>query len=315
MAPSAITLPSCSTVTLRAISSMKAMSCSTTTSECLPASESKSSAVLSVSSSVIPATGSSSSRSCGSCISSIPISSHCFCPCDNIPARRRASGSSLIVSRELEILEHRVPLEHGRLLELAADAGVGDLGLGHLGEIDRLPEEGAPGVGLGLAGDDIHHRRLAGAVRPDHAAQFAHIDQQRQVVQRPESVEAHTDAVEVQDALMRRVEALGIHPGPRSDGAVPMLLCGAHDALLRQSLSPASPRGRNSVTRMNSSPSANSQYSGNALVNQLLPRLTAAAPNIGPTSVPRPPTAVQIAISIELAGDISLGLMIPTCGT
>src|ERR1700716_3901867 len=57
MAPSAITLPSCSTVTLRAISSMNAMSCSTTTSECLPASERKSSAVLSVSSSLIPATG------------------------------------------------------------------------------------------------------------------------------------------------------------------------------------------------------------------------------------------------------------------
>src|SRR5205823_13708069 len=90
---------------------------------------------------------------------------------------------------------------------------------------------------------------------------------------------------------------------------------GAHGTLLRQSRNPASPRGRNSVTRTNSSPSANSQYSGNALVNQLLPRLTAAAPNTGPTSVPRPPTAVQISISIELAGDISLGLMIPTCGT
>ena len=36
---------------------------------------------------------------------------------------------------------------------------------------------------------------------------------------------------------------------------------------------------------------------------------------IGPISVPRPPTATQIAISIEFAGDISLGLMMPTCGT
>ena len=34
-----------------------------------------------------------------------------------------------------------------------------------------------------------------------------------------------------------------------------------------------------------------------------------------PTSVPRPPTATQIAISIEFDGCISLGLMIPTCGT
>jgi hypothetical protein len=46
-----------------------------------------------------------------------------------------------------------------------------------------------------------------------------------------------------------------------------------------------------------------------------LPRFTAAAPNTGPINVPRPPTAVQIAISIEFAGDISPGLMMPTWGT
>ena len=36
--PSASTLPSCSTVTLRAICETNSMSCSTTTSECRPAS-------------------------------------------------------------------------------------------------------------------------------------------------------------------------------------------------------------------------------------------------------------------------------------
>ena len=36
---------------------------------------------------------------------------------------------------------------------------------------------------------------------------------------------------------------------------------------------------------------------------------------IGPTNVPRPPTAVQITTSIELAGENSPGLMMPTCGT
>ncbi len=36
---------------------------------------------------------------------------------------------------------------------------------------------------------------------------------------------------------------------------------------------------------------------------------------IGPTMVPRPPTAVQITTSIELAGSNSPGLMIPTWGT
>ena len=36
---------------------------------------------------------------------------------------------------------------------------------------------------------------------------------------------------------------------------------------------------------------------------------------IGPIMVPRPPTAVQMTTSMELAGSNSLGLMIPTCGT
>ena len=36
---------------------------------------------------------------------------------------------------------------------------------------------------------------------------------------------------------------------------------------------------------------------------------------IGPISVPRPPTAVQMTTSIELAGANSPGLMMPTCGT
>ena len=71
----------------------------------------------------------------------------------------------------------------------------------------------------------------------------------------------------------------------------------------------------NSVTAMKIAPSANSQYSGKATVKKLLAPFTRPAPRIAPTSVPRPPTATQIAISIELAGDISLGLMMPTCGT
>ncbi len=64
------------------------MSCSTTTMRMLPRSSMNSSAVRSVSASVMPATGSSSSSSCGSCISSMPISSHCFWPCDSSPAGR-----------------------------------------------------------------------------------------------------------------------------------------------------------------------------------------------------------------------------------
>ena len=50
-------------------------------------------------------------------------------------------------------------------------------------------------------------------------------------------------------------------------------------------------------------------------MNQLLAPLTKNAPMMGPIKVPRPPTAAQIAISMPAAGLISLGLMMPTCGT
>jgi len=66
---------------------------------------------------------------------------------------------------------------------------------------------------------------------------------------------------------------------------------------------------------MNRAPRKNSQYSGKATVNQLFMPLTSPAPSSGPISVPRPPRATHTAASIELVGDISLGLMMPTWGT
>ena len=60
-----------------------------------------------------------------------------------------------------------------RLLELAADAGLRDLRLGQRQQIDVLAEPGRSRVRPRLAGDDVHHRRLAGAVRTDDAAQLA----------------------------------------------------------------------------------------------------------------------------------------------
>ena len=119
----------------------------------------------SVSCGVIPATGSSTSSSSGSCMSSMPISSHCFCPWDSVPASAaRCAGQPddledvvdvialggcqagderlperlVAPERELEILEHRQLLEHGRLLKLAADARLCNLGLGERQEIDVL---------------------------------------------------------------------------------------------------------------------------------------------------------------------------------
>src|SRR5213078_1088899 len=78
---------------------------------------------------------------------------------------------------------------------------------------------------------------------------------------------------------------------------------------------PTMPRGNTSVVSTNSPPRKNSQISGAALVSQVFARLTRTAPIIAPVSVPRPPTDTQIAISIELPGENSLGLMMPTCGT
>ena len=69
------------------------------------------------------------------------------------------------------------------------------------------------------------------------------------------------------------------------------------------------------MTRTKAAPSTNSQISGKFAVSQLLPAATISAPSAAPTSVPRPPSATQITISIEFAGENSLGLMMPTCGT
>ena len=79
---------------------------------------------------------------------------------------------------------------------------IGDLGLGEPREVDRLAEERGALVGPRLAGDHVHHRGLARAVGSDHAAQLARIDDQGEVVERLEAVEADRDAVEVEDAAV-----------------------------------------------------------------------------------------------------------------
>src|SRR4029079_17622640 len=117
-------------------------------------------------------------------------------------------------------------------------------------------------------------------------------------------VERHGDRIKVQDCAVTEVDA-GPKEMPVADPRILAADLGiGNRAVLGEAgidvhyfftHKPAIPRGRYSVTRMNSSPNRYSQYSGNACVNQLLPRLTTAAPMTGPMSVPRPPTAVQIA--------------------
>ena len=63
--------------------------------------------------------------------------------------------------------------------------------------VAALPEKHVAGVGPGLAGDDVHHGGLAGAVRADDGAHLARLDDEGQFVERLEAVERHGDAVEI----------------------------------------------------------------------------------------------------------------------
>ena len=92
-------------------------------------------------------------------------------------------------------------LEDGWLLELAADAEIGNRSLVELGEINRPVEQNIAIIGLGLAGDDIHHRRFTGAIRPDNRTHFAGFDRQRKAVDRLKPVKGDADAIEVKEII------------------------------------------------------------------------------------------------------------------
>ena len=66
---------------------------------------------------------------------------------------------------------------------------VGDVGLVELGQIVPALEIDLAGVRPRLAGDDVHHRRLAGAVGADDRAHLAGRQHQRQAAQRAVAVE------------------------------------------------------------------------------------------------------------------------------
>ena len=96
-----------------------------------------------------------------------------------------ARGAAVVLQRQQQIVLDGVALEHGRLLELAADAELGDLRPRRAWSGRALPsKEHVAVVGPGLAGDDVHHRGLAGAVRADDGAHLAGLDRERQIVER-----------------------------------------------------------------------------------------------------------------------------------
>src|SRR5213592_3547707 len=222
--PSQSTVPWWRTVTLRAICRTNSMSCSITRTERSAAIVSSSSPVRVVSSSVMPATVSSTSRSSGSCAIIMPISSHCFSPCERAPAFPSALSASRTVSsvrailvglrlaergedplgrppqRELDVVPHREIHEYRRRLELAADAQLGDLVLAQRQQVGVVAEDHAPALGLDAPGDDVEQRRLAGAVRADDHAQLATVHEEVQAAERLEPVEVHGHVFEVHDA-------------------------------------------------------------------------------------------------------------------
>jgi len=80
---------------------------------------------------------------------------------------QRLARAPIGLERQADIVLDRVHVEHGRLLELAADAQQRDLRLVESREVVGAVEIDIAGVGPGLAGDDVHHGGLAGAVRSE----------------------------------------------------------------------------------------------------------------------------------------------------
>ena len=145
-------------------------------------------------------------------------------------------------------------VEHGRLLEFAADAEVGDFGLVEPGQIVQAVEHGFAGVGAGLAGDDVHHRGLAGAVRADDGAHLARLDGERQIVERAEAVERDGDAVEIEECRGERcsiADPYSAGSGSRTPSSAAAEARSRRSAVQCRSV-PMIPRGSSRVTTTNS---------------------------------------------------------------
>ena len=190
------------------------MSCSTTTSVCFPGerlSSSRGAHAFRRPSCRRPARR--RAATCGSCVSNMPISSHCFWPCDSWP------GAPVGFGRQLDRVEHfvdaiarggvepgtkraarhacppcarvrdsrnRVVGEYGRLSGICGRCRCRSIS----GSVKRrrsivCPKNAVRRVGSRPAGDHIHDRGLARAVGADDGAQLAGVDDQRQIVRWP----------------------------------------------------------------------------------------------------------------------------------
>src|SRR5205807_3325887 len=92
-------------------------------------------------------------------------------PIDTLPLvlafapRERLARAAIAFEREPQVVLDAMAVEDRGFLELAPDPELGDLGLVEAGEVEGPAEIHFAAVRSGLAGDDVHHRGLAGAVR------------------------------------------------------------------------------------------------------------------------------------------------------
>ena len=131
-----------------------------------------------------------------------------LCPSQACPEGR---PDALVAGHgEFQVFKHAVEFKYRRFLEFAADARLRNLRFVEMEQVDVLAEIDAPPVGSGLAGDDVHHRRLARPVGADNAAQFTGIDIEVQLVDRFEAVEADRDILQVENGAVAEVH---LEPG------------------------------------------------------------------------------------------------------
>ena len=173
------------------------------------------------------------------------------------------------IQRQQQIVFDGLALEYRRLLEFPADPEFGDPGFIEPGQVGDAIEQHLALIRLGLAGDDVHHRGLAGAIRADDGAHFAGSQRQRQIVDGMKAIEGDVHAVEIE----QRGSGTAVHdvhcaysaisgsltPSSRAAlAALAVMRCAFHGShqLLKV---PTIPRGSSSVTRINSAPSMNSQ--------------------------------------------------------
>ena len=91
------------------------------------------------------------------------------------PKRRLASTPRIAAARDFEIAANGQVLEHARNLEFASDPGARDLVLFPVGDVGVVQEH-PPFGAFGLAGDQVHQGRLAGAVGAEQNAQLTFLD-------------------------------------------------------------------------------------------------------------------------------------------